>query len=118
MQNGSLTTIPAMTEQVPKLTLSRVGADPWCCHKTPCTLRASCGRLCHHGYFIATGQSFQVSCVVQGFRVSDGNTNWCRIASSLSSNVYYASADAFYNNDATSGSLNGTPYVDPEVPSC
>ena len=31
---------------------------------------------------------------------------------------YYASADAFYNNGQTSGSLNGTPFVDPSVPVC
>jgi hypothetical protein len=70
------------------------------------------------GATIATGDSVQVTCVVQGFKVSDGNTNWYRIASSPWSNGYYASADAFYNNGATSGSLDGTPYVDPKVPSC
>jgi hypothetical protein len=59
-----------------------------------------------------------VTCVVQGFRVADGNTNWYQIASGPWDNVYYASADAFYNNGATSGSLDGTPYVDPNVPAC
>ena len=33
-------------------------------------------------------------------------------------NVYYASADAFYNNGQTSGTLKGTPFVDPAVPIC
>jgi hypothetical protein len=28
------------------------------------------------------------------------------------------SADAFYNNGATSGSLHGTPFVDPAVANC
>jgi hypothetical protein len=70
------------------------------------------------GATIATHASVQVSCVVQGFRVADGNTNWYRIASSPWNNAYYASSDAFYNNGATSGSLDGTPYVDPKVPSC
>ena len=70
------------------------------------------------GATIATGQSVQVTCVVQGFRVADGNTNWYKIASSPWDNIYYASADAFYNNGATSGSLDGTPYVDPNVPAC
>jgi hypothetical protein len=70
------------------------------------------------GATIPTHTSVQVACVVQGFRVADGNTNWYRIASSPWNNNYYASADAFYNNGATSGSLNGTPYVDPKVPSC
>jgi hypothetical protein len=70
------------------------------------------------GATIPTGQSVQVTCVVQGFRVADGNTNWYRIASSPWNNTYYASADAFYNNGATSGSLIGTPWVDPQVPAC
>jgi hypothetical protein len=60
----------------------------------------------------------QVACAVQGFRVSDGDTWWYRIASSPWSNSYYASADAFYNNGQTSGSLHGTPFVDPAVPGC
>lgn len=70
------------------------------------------------GATIVTGQSVQVTCVVQGFRVADGNTNWYRIASSPWSNAYYASADAFYNDGATTGSLIGTPFVDPKVPAC
>jgi hypothetical protein len=70
------------------------------------------------GATVPTGQSVQVACVVQGFKVADGNTNWYRIASSPWNSAYYASADAFYNNGATSGSLNGTPYVDPKVAAC
>jgi hypothetical protein len=70
------------------------------------------------GATIPSGQSVQVTCVVQGFEVADGNTNWYLIASSPWNNAYYASADAFYNNGATSGSLDGTPYVDPDVPAC
>lgn len=70
------------------------------------------------GATIFSGQSVQVTCEVQGFEVADGNTNWYRIASSPWDNAYYASADAFYNNGATSGTLDGTPYVDPAVPSC
>lgn len=70
------------------------------------------------GPTIPTGQSVQVACVVQGFEVTDGNTNWYLIASSPWNNAYYASADAFYNNGATSGSLAGTPNVDPVVPAC
>src|SRR6266536_2252970 len=60
----------------------------------------------------------QVSCVVTGFKVADGNTAWYRIASSPWNNQYYVSADAFYNNGATSGSLRGTPFVDPAVRPC
>lgn len=60
----------------------------------------------------------QISCKLTGFRVADGNTWWYRIASAPWNNNFYASADAFYNNGATSGSLLGTPWVDPAVPDC
>ena len=60
----------------------------------------------------------QVACKVSGFRVADGNTWWYRIASAPWSNNYYVSADAFYNNGQTSGSLVGTPFVDSNVPNC
>jgi hypothetical protein len=55
---------------------------------------------------------------VTGFRVSDGNTWWYRIAQSPWNNNYYVSADAFYNNGETGGSLHGTPWVDSAVPNC
>jgi hypothetical protein len=60
----------------------------------------------------------QIACKVQGFKVADGNTWWYRIASSPWNNTFYVSADAFYNNGATSGSLIGTPWVDPGVRDC
>jgi hypothetical protein len=60
----------------------------------------------------------QVSCRVRGFKVQDGDTWWYRIASSPWSNGFYASADAFYNNGQTFGSLIGTPPVDTKVPEC
>lgn len=60
----------------------------------------------------------QISCKLTGFRVADGNTWWYRIASAPWNNNFYASADAFYNNGATSGSLKGTPFVDQAVPDC
>jgi hypothetical protein len=60
----------------------------------------------------------QVACRLEGFRVADGDTWWYRIASSPWNGSYYASADAFYNNGQTSGSLMGTPFVDPAVPGC
>jgi hypothetical protein len=60
----------------------------------------------------------QIACKVTGFRVADGNTWWYRIAQAPWSNQYYVSADAFYNNGQTSGSLIGTPFVDPVVPTC
>lgn len=56
-----------------------------------------------------------VDCVEpNGFQVQDGNRNWYHIAGTS----FYASADAFYNNGQTSGSLRGTPWVDPRVPTC
>lgn len=70
------------------------------------------------GAIIGGQQTVQISCKLIGFRVADGNTWWYRIASAPWSGAYYASADAFYNNGATNGSLIGTPYVDPVVPDC
>ena len=70
------------------------------------------------GPSIASNQTVQIACKITGFRVADGNTWWYRIASSPWSNSYYVSADAFYNNGQTSGSLTGTPFVDPAVASC
>jgi hypothetical protein len=59
-----------------------------------------------------------ISCALEGFRVANGNVWWYRIASPPWSDAYHVSADAFYNNGATSGSLVGTPYVDPAVRHC
>jgi hypothetical protein len=70
------------------------------------------------GPTIGGQQTVQISCKLQGFQVADGNTWWYRITSAPWSDVYYASADAFYNNGATSGSLIGTPFVDPTVHDC
>jgi hypothetical protein len=70
------------------------------------------------GPSIQTGQTVGVTCKVQGFRVADGDTWWYQVASTPWSGAYYASADAFYNNGQTSGSLHGTPFVDAGVPDC
>ncbi len=72
----------------------------------------------NQGPTIPAYTSVQIACAVQGFRVADGNTWWYRIASSPWNNAYYVSADAFYNNGQTSGSLVGTPFVDPAVAGC
>ena len=72
----------------------------------------------NQGPTIGTGQSVEVACKVSGFRVADGDTWWYRIASAPWSINYYASADAFYNNGQTTGSLIGTPFVDGSVPNC
>jgi surface antigen len=70
------------------------------------------------GPAIPSNAAVQIACALPGFRVADGNTWWYRIASSPWNSAYYASADAFYNNGQTSGSLLGTPFVDPAVPGC
>lgn len=67
---------------------------------------------------IPSNDTVQIACKVNGFTVADGNTWWYRIASSPWNSSYYGSADAFYNNGETSGSLKGTPFVDPSVPNC
>jgi hypothetical protein len=72
----------------------------------------------YEGPAIPSNATVLISCRLTGFRVADGNTWWYRIASAPWSNVYYVSADAFYNNGQTSGSLIGTPFVDPAVPTC
>ncbi len=71
-----------------------------------------------HGGTIPGQTAVQIACKVTGFRVADGNTWWYRIASPPWNGQFYASADAFYNNGATSGSLAGTPFMDPAVPDC
>jgi hypothetical protein len=70
------------------------------------------------GPSIPANATVQIACKLTGFAVADGNTWWYRIAPSPWNSSYYASADAFYNDGATSGSLQGTPFVDPAVPNC
>jgi hypothetical protein len=72
----------------------------------------------YEGPSIPSNDTVQIACKLTGFRVADGNTWWYRIASSPWNSGYYASADAFYNNGETSGSLLGTPFVDPGVGNC
>ncbi len=67
------------------------------------------------GATIPGGESVEVACKVQGFRVADGNTWWYMIATSPWDDEFYASADAFYNDRRTTGSLHGTPFVDEAV---
>jgi hypothetical protein len=70
------------------------------------------------GSRLPSNATVQIACKLTGFRVADGNTWWYRIASAPWNNGFYVSADAFYNNGATSGSLVGTPFIDPAVPDC
>lgn len=96
---------------------------------TPATHAETTGGLAHtwtnytnaggyEGPAIPSNATVQIACALTGFRVADGNTWWYRIASSPWNSTYYVSADAFYNNGQTSGSLIGTPFVDPAVPTC
>jgi cell wall-associated NlpC family hydrolase len=70
------------------------------------------------GPSIPSNDTVQISCKISGFAVADGNTWWYQVASTPWSDAYYASADAFYNDGQTSGSLLGTPFVDPAVRNC
>jgi Protein of unknown function (DUF2690) len=70
------------------------------------------------GPTIGTNATVRIACKLHGFQVPDGNTWWYRVASSPWNGTYYVSADAFYNDGQTSGSLVGTPYVDTNVPDC
>lgn len=70
------------------------------------------------GQSIRAFEPVKVSCALRGFAVADGNPWWYRVASAPWSGEYFVSADAFYNNGKTSGSLSGTPFVDPAVPRC
>jgi hypothetical protein len=72
----------------------------------------------YEGSLISANATVEIACAVIGFRVADGNTWWYRIAQAPWNGAYYVSADAFYNDGAISGSLLGTPFVDPAVPSC
>jgi hypothetical protein len=71
-----------------------------------------------HGETIPANTTVQITCRLPGLQVDDGNTWWYRIATSPWNNAYHASADAFYNNGQTTGSLHGTPFFDPVVPTC
>ena len=70
------------------------------------------------GPLIPAFTTVAIACKLPGFKVADGNTWWYRVLQAPWSNQYYVSADAFYNNGQTSGSLRGTPFVDPVVPDC
>ncbi len=70
------------------------------------------------GRHIRKYQTVKVICRVRGFKVQDGDTWWYRIATSPWDGKYYASADAFYNDGRTRGSLRNTPFVDRKVRVC
>ncbi len=64
------------------------------------------------------GEAVSIACRVRGFQVQDGDVWWYRIRSRPWSGRFYATADAFYNDGRTSGSLKGTLFVDRRIPDC
>jgi hypothetical protein len=63
-------------------------------------------------------QHVLIACRLKGFKVPDGNVWWYLLASKPWSHRFYATADTFYNNGHTSGSLRGSAFVDPKVSHC
>jgi hypothetical protein len=70
------------------------------------------------GALLKPGQVVRVSCRVRGFKVTDGDTWWYRLASPPWNGKYYATSDVFYNSPKTTGNpINGI-IVDRRVPVC
>jgi NlpC/P60 family len=126
--SGSLQGTPFVDNNVPACAGSSAATGPPPAAPAP-TYAETTGGVTHtwtdypdaggiEGPSIASDTTVQIECRVTGFTVADGNTWWYRIASGPWNGAYYASADAFYNDGATSGSLLGTPFVDPAVPNC
>jgi hypothetical protein len=67
---------------------------------------------------IMPGQRVLIACRLRGFKVPDGNVWWYLLASPPWSHRFYATADTFYNNGRTKGSLRGSALVDPKVARC
>jgi hypothetical protein len=122
-------TTPTTTTPAPTTPTTPAPTTPSSPAPSPQTYSETTGSVVHtwtnysnaggsEGPSIPSNDTVQITCKVAGFAVADGNTWWYRIASSPWSNTYYGSADAFYNDGATSGSLVGTPYFDPNVPNC
>jgi hypothetical protein len=63
-------------------------------------------------------QRVLIACRLRGFKVPDGNVWWYLLASPPWSHRFYATADTFYNNGRSSGSLRGSAFVDPKVARC
>jgi hypothetical protein len=70
------------------------------------------------GPMIAPYSAVAIPCRTRGYKVHNGNVWWYRIGSQPWSGHFYASADAFYNNGSTAGSLRHTPFVDLQVRLC
>lgn len=85
---------------------------------TPAHTWANPVQLTGAGTPLGPQQSVQVICRVQGWVVPDGDPWWYRLASKPWNGNYYATSDAFYNNGATSGSVDTGVVVDDQVPVC
>jgi hypothetical protein len=127
--SGSLLNTPYFDPAVPVCASSPITTTTTTSPTTAGTYAETAGSVAHtwtnyenaggsEGQEIASNETVQVTCRASGFAVADGNTWWYEVASSPWSNVYWVSADAFYNDGATSGSLLNTPFFDPAVPVC
>jgi transcriptional regulator with XRE-family HTH domain len=85
---------------------------------TPAHTWADPVQLTGAGTPLGPRQSVQVLCRVRGYVVQDGDPWWYRLASTPWNGRYYATSDAFYNNGATSGSVDTGVVVDEQVPVC
>jgi hypothetical protein len=71
-----------------------------------------------HGPEIFPRERVRIACRVRGFIVADGNAWWYLIDQRPWSRHFFVTADAFYNNGATHGSLRGSAFVDRAVARC
>lgn len=85
---------------------------------TPAHTWANPTQLTGAGTPLGPRQSVQVLCRVKGYVVEDGDPWWYLLASKPWNGHYYATSDAFYNNGATSGSVDDGVTVDERVPVC
>jgi hypothetical protein len=85
---------------------------------TPAHTWADPVQLTGAGTPLGPRQSVQVLCRVRGYVVQDGDPWWYRLASAPWNGRWYATSDAFYNNGATSGSVDTGVVVDEQVPIC
>jgi transcriptional regulator with XRE-family HTH domain len=85
---------------------------------TPAHAWADPVQLTGAGTPLGPRQSVQVLCRVKGYVVQDGDPWWYRLASAPWNGRYYATSDAFYNNGATSGSVDTGVVVDEQIPVC
>jgi hypothetical protein len=70
------------------------------------------------GHEILDLERVRIACRLRGFTVQDGNPWWYLINSPPWSRRFFVTADAFYNNGHTNGTLRGSAFVDPRVARC